>query len=315
MKRELLAATAITSAVFGYSGVAHAQTFNWTGSYVGGFFGYGTRESHNITFRPIGAPGADLAFPGNIPTFNAGVPAGALSTGPFSALPVGSLGGRALLAGVTLGHNRQVDRFVFGIETDFASFMTASSFRAVQQNITANGVRMTTASASAGTDWLYTLRGRVGYAQDRLLLFATGGLALGRTHMAGSFGINENNLGFTPDDGGFFPGKGTSTSTSAFANAFGSRSRIRAGYTIGGGAEYAVTDELSIKLEGLYYDLGSTQALLNGSGGFGATSTATTIFFPPTTTTTAGALSVQPLRIRYRFDGALARLGVNYRFW
>ncbi len=320
MKKELLAATAIGSIALCGSTQSWAQTYNWTGFYVGGLFGYGTVDPHAVRSTPVGAPTAELSFPGNVPTFNPALPFAALSTGPFSALPSPVLSSNGLMGGGTLGYNRQVNHVVLGIETDFASFITRSGNSVSQQNITVNGARTTAVSVSAGTDWLYTLRGRVGYAQDRLLIFGTAGLALGQTQLAGNFGVNENSLASTFVPTGFLPGKGTTTTTanSAQSNSSGAGQSLRAGYIVGGGIEYAVTDHVTVKLEGLYYDLGHAQAQLNGSGRFATTTTVTTNngFGGITTTNaqTAGASSVQPLRIRYHFNGSIGRIGVNYKF-
>ena len=78
--------------------------------------------------------------------------------------------------------------------------------------------------------WLGTARGRVGYAMDRVLPYLTGGLAVGdiRTTVAGV-------------------GSGDST---------------KAGWTIGGGLEAAISGPLTAKIEYLYVDLGRGGAVL-----------------------------------------------------
>ena len=306
MKRELLAATAIGSCAFVYSAEAGAQVFNWTGFYVGAVVGYGSVGSHAATLQPVGAPTADLSFPNNVPTFNPASPAGALSAGAFPALLVANVGADGLLAGGAAGYNWQKNHLVYGLETDFVSFRSANESGFNQQNLTLNGARSTTGSVLIGTDWLYTLRGRIGYAQDRLLIFGTGGLALGQTRLAGNFGLSESN--FVPTPGGFIPGKGTATNTAT--NSSGSQTGIRAGYTVGGGFEYALTDHVTVKLEGLYYDLGTSHALLNGSG---KTQTTNNLGSGLTTTAT-NATPVHPRRTRNLSDGPPGRLPGTYKF-
>jgi len=73
--------------------------------------------------------------------------------------------------------------------------------------------------------WLATVRGRVGYAADRFMPYLTGGLALGD--------IKASLPGFT---GG---------------------STTNAGWTIGGGIEFAIVGHWTAKAEYLYVDLGS----------------------------------------------------------
>jgi outer membrane immunogenic protein len=72
--------------------------------------------------------------------------------------------------------------------------------------------------------WLATVRGRLGFAVDRFMPYITGGLALGdiRTNVAG----------------------------------IGSGSTTKAGWTLGGGVEFAVAAPWTVKLEYLYADLG-----------------------------------------------------------
>jgi outer membrane immunogenic protein len=85
--------------------------------------------------------------------------------------------------------------------------------------------------------WFATLRGRLGVAAtDRLLLYGTGGLALGRLDYSGNIHRTAILLNF---------------------DVPASTSVTKAGWTIGAGAEYALPDQWSIKAEYLYYDLGS----------------------------------------------------------
>jgi outer membrane immunogenic protein len=72
--------------------------------------------------------------------------------------------------------------------------------------------------------WLSTVRGRLGYSVDRLLPFVTGGLAVGDIRAS------------TPG----LPGA----------------SQTNAGWTAGGGLEYALTEKWSVKAEYLHVDLG-----------------------------------------------------------
>jgi outer membrane immunogenic protein len=72
--------------------------------------------------------------------------------------------------------------------------------------------------------WLGTVRGRLGFAADRFMPYVTGGLAVGdiRTNVAG----------------------------------FGSGSSTKAGWTLGGGVEFALAAPWTAKVEYLYADLG-----------------------------------------------------------
>jgi outer membrane immunogenic protein len=105
------------------------------------------------------------------------------------------------------------------------------------------------ANCETRNDWLSTARGRLGYAFDRFLPFVTGGAA---------FGDIKNTI---------------STVGSSTAN--------KAGWTVGGGLEAALTGPWTAKVEYLYVDLGRGASL-------------------------AGADT--------RFNTNLVRAGVNYRF-
>ena len=96
-----------------------------------------------------------------------------------------------------------------------------------------------TADGSVKLDWLGSTRyGRVGYAffpDNRLLVYGTGGVAYG--------GASSHLDGFDAGHGFDCWCRGGSSS--------------RVGWTIGGGVEYAFTNNWIIGAEYLYYDLGS----------------------------------------------------------
>ncbi|MBI4365524.1 MAG: porin family protein [Deltaproteobacteria bacterium] len=88
-----------------------------------------------------------------------------------------------------------------------------------------NSAAVPCANCEVTNTWLGTFRGRVGYAPGVTLFYLTGGLAYG--------GIRVK-------------------------DAFGEEDRNKAGWTLGGGAEYAFANRWSAKLEYLYVDLGTT---------------------------------------------------------
>lgn len=140
-------------------------------------------------------------------------------TGSITDIPVS--GG---LLGVTLGGNAQYDSFLLGVEGDvlWAGVSGTAACTAVPAY-----------DCNASLEWLGSLRGRVGIVQDSLLIFASGGLAVG-----GGTGT------ITPT----FPG-----TTSVFSDTF-------IGWTAGAGVEMAVTDSVTVKAEYSYSNLGSRTA-------------------------------------------------------
>ena len=122
------------------------------------------------------------------------------------------------LVGETFGYNLQTGVWVSGIEGDYnASWIKGSE--------NSGGGVCSATGCETWNSWLGTVRGRLGYAFDRWLPYVTGGLALGGIKMS--------------------------------PNTGGSDVKTKAGWTIGGGVEYAFDGPWSAKLEYLYVDLGT----------------------------------------------------------
>ena len=143
----------------------------------------------------------------------------------FSALS--ALGGASLdlnssgfFAGGQLGYNYQLaNNVVVGLETDL-------QWSDIEAKYNENWIGGD--SASVKLDYFGTIRARLGYAYDRFLPYITGGAAYGKAKF-------ESNSWGLPD-----------TSTT------------RWGWTIGAGAEYAITNNWTFKAEYLYVDLGES---------------------------------------------------------
>jgi outer membrane immunogenic protein len=181
----------------------------------------------------------------------------------------------AFVGGGQAGYNWQVNAVVLGAEVDFDSFN-------VRLSRTGSGVLPTiggtfTITSSANTDWLFTARGRVGWAFDNLLLYGTGGLA--ETH------LNASNS-YT-DTAGYPPGPGVGA-----WNA----SAMKLGWTAGGGLEWALTRNWSVKAEYLFVKFGS----INASG---------TVVSAINPTGYASAIGTST-----DLTASIARAGINYKF-
>jgi outer membrane immunogenic protein len=147
----------------------------------------------------------------------------------------------AFTAGGLLGYNYQMDQIVLGVEADFNYLGFSDDNKRTflgSGTIDGNPVDTITASSSFEADWFGTIRGRLGFAIDNVLIYGTGGLAYG--HMSADGKVNASYLG---DTVGTFKGSTDSTNW---------------GWTVGGGAEYGI-DNWSLGLEYLYVDLGSGQ--------------------------------------------------------
>jgi outer membrane immunogenic protein len=210
----------------------------------------------------------------------------------------GGNGNSGFIGGGQIGYNYQFTPgagFVLGAEADldWADINNRSSNGLAFGVPVTPGTTVFAGSGSSGTSWLGTARVRAGYAWDRLLIFATGGLAYGE------IGRNTNNGAFAVTQAGFvnpFTGVlvGTTTTTPL---GFGNGSSTRAGWTVGGGVEYAIWNNFSVKAEYLYYNLGSHNNNNNG------------VFFP------GAGIGAFGLNSHHDRDGNIVRVGVNYRFW
>jgi len=139
---------------------------------------------------------------------------GTLSMGPVAGPYSGS--GNGILGGVQLGYNWQSGAFVFGVETDFQASGGKGDVTGTAGPIAITG--------SAKTPWFGTIRGRIGYAFDRWMLYATGGGVYGKATL-----------------------DGTVSTTGAFSS-----STTYWTYVVGGGAEFALWGNWTGKLEYLY---------------------------------------------------------------
>lgn len=138
-----------------------------------------------------------------------------------------------IIGGAQIGYNWQLDRFVFGIEADLqAADLDATG----TQSFNLFPIGLDT-QVSTSLDWFATTRLRAGFVpSERLLVYGTGGFAFGRTTSTASYTVR--------------PFVGPSFGDSV------SESTTRTGWTAGGGAEYAFTDNWTFKTEYLYTDLG-----------------------------------------------------------
>ncbi len=285
--RPLLAAgvafACIAASALGRRSCPAAPVFTWSGLYIGFNSGYAWRNSGAFDtsavnlFETPALPA--LALPGRL-------------WGPASALgATGSVGARlnGFFSGAQLGYNWQFsDRYVAGLEADIqgggirggGGFETLTPAAVYPPFFAATSV-----TVHRTLEYFGTVRGRLGYAvTPTMLLYATGGLAYGG--ISTSTAVRQS---LTP-----------SILLSASANSDYFDNRV--GWTVGGGAETALTDNISAKLEFLYYDLGSASVAFPNAG-------------PLIHTAVIGPGQVgDATSSSTRFDGFIVRAGLNYRF-
>ncbi|NNM71802.1 outer membrane protein [Enterovirga aerilata] len=213
--------------------------FTWTGFYVGVNAGYGfdvgTNANNPYAVSPAGP--ATLSAP--------------LGGYTGTVFPGGNGNRDGFVGGGQIGYNYQIGNFVVGLEADiqYADLVSNRSGTTVLVPGVAGFFGAT--GNRQGVDWFGTVRGRVGYAWDRLLVFGTGGFAYG-------------------------DGPDNCNSTFAAGRCVGNND-IRTGWAAGGGVEYAFTPNLTGKLEALYVNL-DRNAASRYVGDFVAGGTATPVF-------------------------------------
>jgi outer membrane immunogenic protein len=178
----------------------------------------------------------------------------------FAPAPFSIGGGSGAIGGVQAGYNFQLNRmWVAGVEADIDAANVRSSVIIPQTDLSFG--RNVNTIASRRLDWFGTVRGRLGVTPfDRLLIYGTGRLAYGQEKVSASLNSLET---VGPFATGFFPADGSGIDCFALSPcAIGSASKFSVGWAAGGGFEYAVWNNLSIKAEYLYMELGRSTAQL-----------------------------------------------------
>jgi outer membrane immunogenic protein len=200
-----------------------AQVYSWTGFYVGANVGYGFGNDHVLQTET--APGLTVVSD----------PAGT------SVTPKGAIGG------AQLGYNWQATPHVLaGFEADLQG--TAQTDTSCAPVFCFNQTAVTQTGGTSfitvqhQLDYFGTLRGRLGFINDNVVYYATGGAAFGHV----SQNVSENQTLSVP---------------AVFAS--GSTSADMIGWTVGGGIEAALWGGWTAKAEYLYIDLGSLSTTFN----------------------------------------------------
>jgi opacity protein-like surface antigen len=147
-----------------------------------------------------------------------------------------------LLSGGEIGYNYQVGKWVFGVEGDIG-WTNARGAQPCQTDFFHN--------CEINGNWLSTATARVGYAYwDRLLAYVKAGavIAQDQAQVVCDTGSRPTILTVTLDG---CPSQ--------------SDSKTRAGWTVGWGTEFGLTQNLSVKTETMYFDLGSDRYNVGGT--------------------------------------------------
>jgi outer membrane immunogenic protein len=199
------------------------NVLHWSGFYVGGNGGYAGGNS-------------SVSYTAGDPASRQSIPSADFKTN----------GG---LAGGQIGFNWQLTAlWLAGIETDY---QWSNSKGVASSNFRLAGVGTATMVSNESLTSFGTLRLRMGVTPaSALLLYGTAGLAYGR--VAENLTISSVAAGAPAAVGGV-----SYSCTGGNAACFaGSSSNVMWGWTAGAGAEYAITNNLTLKGEVLYINLG-----------------------------------------------------------
>ncbi len=178
--------------------------YDWNGFYLGGHVGYG-RAFGDVSVRD---PGLTNSSP--------------------------SLG--SLFGGLQFGYNHVFpSRLLIGVETDISFPNSYPSDAEVWAGTTSRSILV------EQLDYIATLRARFGYAFDRTLLYATGGLAVSSGHFVRTDPITDNDE--------LHPG-------------------LRTGWTAGGGIEYAFQKNWNARVEYIYSRFGTTDVMFTNGAAY-----------------------------------------------
>jgi outer membrane immunogenic protein len=195
---------------------AAAQGVDWRGAYIAGFVGAAWTDPTVATelsgewsnpLNPLNQEDRDALLP-------------LLNSGNTTT---GAIGGAAA------GYNWLMDSLLLGVEADYSALDGKHSATSTITAISPYRV-----GTSTDVDWVATLRGRLGVAHHRSLVYVTGGLAFGEPKF--TQWIEQLNFPYVQ--------------TVALSST-------KAGWVLGAGLEHALDDEWSLRLQYLHVDLGS----------------------------------------------------------
>ncbi len=192
--------------------VEYSEPSDWTGLYVGGQAGVAFGGSR-------GAAGVE-GFPDDSGTFR-------------SKRDTGFTGGGHV------GYDRQIGNVIVGGVADFNYIDKDRRAGVVLEDGTVDDSAY---SNKTKVEYFGTVRGKAGYAMDRVAVYGTGGLAYGK--------VKNDRSG----DATFVSASGTAYDVT------GDSDKDKVGYTVGAGVDVLATQNVSFGLEYLYTDLGKAKS-------------------------------------------------------
>lgn len=230
-------------------------------------FGSAIFVASSVFWGATAVQGADFLSPAN-PQFS--VQSDAVDwTGFYAGIYAGYGAGRASSTSVTGGAVTPVDvggtliGGAVGVNVQYGNLVLGAEGDVARSGVqgSAGCVGSPGYDCSGTLNWAGSGKLRAGYAFDHVLLFGTAGVAIGEI---------------------------TASTNPAAPGASGSFTSAVLGWTLGGGAELALSDAVSLRAEYAYYDFASVRAPINTVANLSATD--------------------------IKSNAHLVKFGVNYRF-
>ena len=233
---------------------AAAPAHDWNGFYLGAHI-YGEQAkpevaSFNETFNNFS--GASVRNTGGTNTVFI-VPSQLVTYAGGSDIAGGVYGG------VQAGYSFSNSNWVFGVEGDLSTASQDSDL-ARSGSIAANILTpqsTLTMVRSVKLDWRWSARLRIGYAWERTQVYLTGGVAGGHVTVSG------RDTFVSPGGAAPVTGCCNAVNTNAVTNVVaGEESSNATGWTAGAGAEWALSDKVTLGIEYRHTDLGEDAYVL-----------------------------------------------------
>ena len=153
-------------------------------------------------------------------------------TGALSAPGSVSVSNNSLIGGFQAGYNWQIGQWVLGLEQDFQFTGLKPSFAFAAPA----GLFLAGDAMSVKTDYLSATRAKLGLAWDRAMIYVAGGLETAELDVTSTY--VTRGAGGSP------------------ALGFTDAHKLHFGFNVGGGIDYAVTNNVFVGVEYRYFDVG-----------------------------------------------------------
>ncbi len=225
-----------------------SSPYDWSGAYAGGHFNFGSSRFNN----------ADLLTP----AASTAISSSELSTHLGTTNAFGNANGNKGGYGGYIGYNTMWDDVVVGLEGEYTrADVRATSSSTLVGTLTSTAVTNgyfnynTTLTGRTTINDYFAVKARAGWAIDRLLLFASLGVARATvTRETGASGTWE--LYSSPPR---TPVSGLVTAAGGWKSTY-----AKWGFVAGLGAEYALTDNVILRGDWQYLGIGSANGGKNG---------------------------------------------------